>query len=389
MAEGVDQPGPQFLGDPVPQPPGSTPPARDLVAADPPTYGLAPPPAPARRMAPVLQAGPRIVSPQGRAAAVARVSARPRANYRVEGFICLLIAASWFYGATRLYDHIGTQAVMRLMSRQFRLQPKASPPPAASAVPDAEPAADPAPPDERVQPRGKPLSFLPAPRTAARGATPSARSSTALRDFSSATGAARSTPVDSPDALRAESERLLREFSIAEGTRLAWALLTCLLAGLITAAALNAITRTMAARLVWFGLLAGALGTGAGGLAVARFTRVVPTGERWLDWIVNISQTAYAWAGLLTIGLAVATVAALFSLRPAAHPRRWMNAAAVLVAVGTAATLVGIMVLENYAHFPPLPGWVYGAATAAQALLGLPLVILLQDRSRHPLEAPA
>jgi hypothetical protein len=306
--------------------------------------------------------------PSGRGGSVTRVpvpAATRRTGVAAEGVICLLVAGAWAIAAQRLYSEIGTMIFLRGINQAIAsgfTDETSSNTSARSAGAQPRPGATPEPPQRFTL---FPPDQAPERRPAARGRGEASRGMT---------GAAPTTAPPRPG-------RAVFRPDYAEATRIVWALTTFGLIGLIGVAGAAALFRGMGGRLFVHALTCMAFGAAVGGLAIGRFVRPGLEGGGWLEWMVDITQGRYAWAGHAAVATGVAAFIGLFALRPGSRPVTWVSLAVAAMVLGTFLTLLGISVLERYARFPSQPAWVYVGVAFVQSFFAW---VLLLIRGRGP-----
>ncbi|MEE8169603.1 MAG: hypothetical protein V3T70_03565 [Phycisphaerae bacterium] len=85
--------------------------------------------------------------------------------------------------------------------------------------------------------------------------------------------------------------------------------------------------------------------------------------------LIPLTQSRDEGAGLLLVVLATAAAAAAYAIRRRSHIHGPMVLAICASLAGTLVTLCAITMLIRYAHFPPLPTWLYMVATVLQSAI--------------------
>lgn len=284
-------------------------------------------------------------------------------SYRIEGFLCLIVAGAWGYGANWIYHQVGTLVLLNSANQLAKDSNVRSSPAVGSTTP------------RTTRRSSNSLSFFP-PDTSA-PPDPSVRSPRRATGLDSAiAGAADSASADA-------GQLAARMLSFGEGTRIVWTLGTFIAAGIIATCGIAAFCRSAPGRTAAYGGMGIALGAAAAGLAVARYTRPVEYGpgvNGWMKWIETATQTPYAWTVYFIIAGVVAMLLGLLALRPASRPRRWIVAAIMTMFAGTALSLVAVSIMQEQGGFPPLPAWVSVALTLAQTGVAAILILMLGFR---------
>lgn len=334
------------------------------------SMGLAPSSAAAASGRPAAEPYPLLGESRARMAASAVVPrvpaprpAVPRRSYRAEGCVCLLVAAAWAIGAQVVYDRVGTIIFMRGINQALATG----------------------------------LSQMPAPGTepgayGPRGGTPPRRPTLFPTDVPPMRSNAVVTPpavppnayVTGSGAAPTRSSRGLEPIQ-AEATRVAWAILTYAIIGLLVIGGLAGLVRTTARRMPIYAMVCVTFGICAGALAAWRIARPSLQHDGWQGWLDHAlfiaTQSRVSWAWHLMIASGAATLVGMFALRPDRSPRGWLMASAIGMIAATLLTLLGISVLETFARLPAMPSWVYVCVAFAQSLFGWLIMLMLDRRS--------
>ncbi len=289
------------------------------------------------------------------------------------GWLCLLVAAGWGWGADALNSELSVRILMRYLNAAAQMIDADAPP---RSPQEAGESAGPVrsnrlnifppvgPPVQRPTPSLQ-LRPSPPPGTAA-PSTP-----TPMHVVADA-GAGGAHPPRGPLDAQREFERVIW----ADCTRTGWTAVTYLLIGVIAMAGIMLTVTGAGPRLAVFGLISMVLGATIAGLTLFLLHRSPLRDRAWIDWAFDLTQGRHAWAWHVCLATAAAFVAGLWALRPDASPRRWILVAAGAMIVATFASLLGVSLLETYSRFPPLRGWQYAVLSVGQSFVAWVLLLM-------------
>jgi len=296
---------------------------------------------------------------------------------RVIGFLSLIVAGLWAFGGNWLFHEVGLIGLERNVAQIL-----------AAGVEQQNAAAG----RSIGGPRGNAASGQPvSPLGVLTWQRPLPPRPSGPRVPVSLNGSTPIAPADeTPRGAPGQAE--LQQGVIAEATRHVWALLTAMFCGVIVAGGLGMLAAGPRRRWLWGSLRLLLCVVGAASLLLlgVLFGTVVGTrpqvsgdmlprlveqpAQAWTligpsvsDAVVQMTQSRHEWIGFLLVLLVALGWASGRTMRRGASARGSMSLMIAVIFIGTMATLAGVAVLIQYAHYPPLPPWFYAVISLVQS----------------------